>query len=129
MFHPLVYAHFAGGCFILLRLLHKGESLCCFRDSALVTYGGMLPSYPPSAPCASSFLQSLDILARKIVRLLTFATVSSCIRSLCWWMFHPLVYAHFAGGCFLLLCMLTLLVDISSSCVRSLCWWMFHPLE
>ena len=27
-----------------LRLLHKGESLCCFRDSALVTYGGMLPS-------------------------------------------------------------------------------------
>ena len=28
----------------LLRLLHKGESLCCFRDSASVTYGGMLPS-------------------------------------------------------------------------------------
>ena len=28
----------------ILRLLHKGESLCCFRDSALVTYGGMLPS-------------------------------------------------------------------------------------
>ena len=27
-----------------MRLLHKGESLCCFRDSALVTYGGMLPS-------------------------------------------------------------------------------------
>ena len=26
------------------RLLHKGESLCCFRDSALVTYVGMLPS-------------------------------------------------------------------------------------
>ena len=26
------------------RLLHKGESLCCFRDSASVTYGGMLPS-------------------------------------------------------------------------------------
>ena len=26
------------------RLLHKGESRCCFRDSALVTYGGMLPS-------------------------------------------------------------------------------------
>ncbi|KXB35750.1 hypothetical protein HMPREF1869_00919, partial [Bacteroidales bacterium KA00251] len=25
------------------RLLHKGESLCCLRDSALVTYGGMLP--------------------------------------------------------------------------------------
>ena len=29
------------------RLLHKGESLCCFRDSALVTYGGMLPSDLP----------------------------------------------------------------------------------
>ena len=28
----------------LQRLLHKGESLCCFRDSASVTYGGMLPS-------------------------------------------------------------------------------------
>ena len=26
------------------KLLHKGESLCCFRDSASVTYGGMLPS-------------------------------------------------------------------------------------
>ena len=26
------------------RLLHKGESLRCFRDSASVTYGGMLPS-------------------------------------------------------------------------------------
>ncbi|KXB34636.1 hypothetical protein HMPREF1869_01157 [Bacteroidales bacterium KA00251] len=24
--------------------MHKGESLCCFRDSALVTYGGVLPS-------------------------------------------------------------------------------------
>ena len=27
-----------------MRLLHKGESRCCFRDSASVTYGGMLPS-------------------------------------------------------------------------------------
>ena len=27
-----------------MRLLHKGESLCCFRGSASVTYGGMLPS-------------------------------------------------------------------------------------
>ena len=36
--------------FVPLILLHKGESLCCFRDSALVTYGGMLPSaLPPSA--------------------------------------------------------------------------------
>ena len=24
--------------------MHKGESLCCFRDSASVTYGCMLPS-------------------------------------------------------------------------------------
>ena len=29
---------------IYLRLLHKGASLCCFRDSASVTYRGMLPS-------------------------------------------------------------------------------------
>ena len=27
-----------------MRLLHKGESLCCFRDLASVTYGGMLLS-------------------------------------------------------------------------------------
>ena len=27
-----------------MRLLYKGESLCCFRDSASVTYVGMLPS-------------------------------------------------------------------------------------
>ena len=27
-----------------MGLLHKGESLCCFRDSTSVTYGGMLPS-------------------------------------------------------------------------------------
>ena len=27
-----------------MRLLHKGESLCCFRDSTSVTYVGMLPS-------------------------------------------------------------------------------------
>ena len=33
--------------FVPLILLHKGESLCCFRDSALVTYGGMLPSDLP----------------------------------------------------------------------------------
>ena len=33
----------------------------------------------PSAPCASSFLQSQDNLASKIVRLLTFATVSLCV--------------------------------------------------
>ena len=27
-----------------MRLLHKGESLYCFRDSTSITYGGMLPS-------------------------------------------------------------------------------------
>ena len=79
------------------RLLHKGESLCCFWDSASVTYGDCcikanrcvdfglrLRSHTevcslqtsPSAPCASSFLQSQDNLACKIVRLLTFATVT-----------------------------------------------------
>ena len=26
-----------------MRLLHKGASPCCFRDSASVTYGGVLP--------------------------------------------------------------------------------------
>ena len=31
----------------VMRLLHKGESLCCFRDSASVTYGCMLPSDLP----------------------------------------------------------------------------------
>ena len=31
-------------CKYKMRLLHKGEPLCCFRDSASVTYGGMLPS-------------------------------------------------------------------------------------
>ena len=81
----------------MMRLLHKGESLCCIRDSASVTYGDCcikanrgvafglrLRSHTevcslqtsPSAPCASSFLQSLDNLASKIVRLLTFTTVS-----------------------------------------------------
>ena len=33
----------------------------------------------PSASCASSFLQSQDNLASKIVRLLTYATVSLCV--------------------------------------------------
>ena len=32
------------GLYNIMRLLHKGESLCCFRDSASVTYGCMLPS-------------------------------------------------------------------------------------
>ena len=53
---------------------------------------------------------------------------SSCVCSLCWWMFLSLVYAHFASGYFLLLCTLTLLADISFSCVRSLCSWMFPSL-
>ncbi len=67
------------------------ESLRCFRSqrflhvylliafvSVLVTYFGVnFFQTSPSAPCASSFLQSQDNLASKIVRLLTFATVSS----------------------------------------------------
>ena len=40
--------------------LHKGESLCCFRDSASVTYGGMLPSG----------------LTLSVLRFILFATVS-----------------------------------------------------
>ncbi len=36
--------HYSLGRDRYLRLLHKGESLCCFRDSASVTYVGMLPS-------------------------------------------------------------------------------------
>ena len=63
--------------FICKRLLHKAN--CC------IAFGIRLRSHTevcslqtsPSAPCASSFLQSLDNLASKIVRLLTFATVST----------------------------------------------------
>ncbi|KXB34085.1 hypothetical protein HMPREF1869_01321 [Bacteroidales bacterium KA00251] len=40
----------------MLRLLHKGESLCCFRDSALSQYGGMLPS--DLTLCALRFILS-----------------------------------------------------------------------
>ena len=29
---------------IIMRLLHQGALLCCLRDSASVTYGGLLPS-------------------------------------------------------------------------------------
>ncbi|KXB33686.1 hypothetical protein HMPREF1869_01415 [Bacteroidales bacterium KA00251] len=39
-----------------MRLLHKGESLCCFRDSALSQYGGMLPS--DLTLCALRFILS-----------------------------------------------------------------------
>ena len=65
----------------------KGESKggdCCIKANRCVAFGLRLRSHTevcslqtsPSAPCASSFLQSLDNLASKIVRLLTFATVS-----------------------------------------------------
>ena len=57
---------------------------CCIKANRCVAFGIRLRSHTevcslqtsPSAPCASSFLQSLDNLACKIVRLLTFATVS-----------------------------------------------------
>ena len=56
----------------------------CIKANRCVAFGIRLWSHTevcslqtsPSAPCASSFLQSLDNLASKIVRLLTFATVS-----------------------------------------------------
>ena len=57
---------------------------CCIKANRCVAFGIRLWSHTevcflltsPSAPCASSFLQSLDNLASKIVRLLSFATVS-----------------------------------------------------
>ena len=57
---------------------------CCIKAHRCVAFGIRLRSHTevcglqasPSAPCASSFLQSLDNLACKIGRLLTFATVS-----------------------------------------------------
>ena len=55
----------------------------CIKANRGVAFGIRLRSHTevcslqtsPSVPCASSFLQSLDNLACKIVRLLTFATV------------------------------------------------------
>ncbi len=43
-----------------LRLLHEGDLLRCFRDSGSVTYASTLPAPSPSAPCISSFVQSLS---------------------------------------------------------------------
>ena len=63
--------------FCLLRLLHKGESLCCFRDSASVTYGGMLPS-DLTLSALRFILSAKPRQSCKIVRLLTLATVSYC---------------------------------------------------
>ena len=72
---------------------------CCIKANRCVAFGIRLRSHTvvcslqtsPSAPCASSFLQSLDNLASKIVRLLTlqqsqksllaFSTVSSGAKS------------------------------------------------
>ena len=42
------------------RLLHEGDLLRCFRDSVSVTYVSTLPSTSSSAPCISSFVQSLS---------------------------------------------------------------------
>ena len=60
---------------------------CCIKANRCVAFGIRLWSHTevfslqtsPSAPCASSFLQSLDNLTSKIVRPLTFATVSFCL--------------------------------------------------
>ena len=46
-----------------LRLLHEGDLLRCFRNSASVTYMSTLPSASSSAPCISSFVQSLSTFA------------------------------------------------------------------
>ena len=59
-----------------MRLLHKGESLCCFRDSASVTYGGMLPSDLTLSALRFILSAKSGQSCSKIVRLLTFATVS-----------------------------------------------------
>ena len=42
------------------RLLHEGDLLRCFRNSVSVTYVSTLPSTSSSAPCISSFVQSLS---------------------------------------------------------------------
>ena len=44
----------------LMRLLHEGDLRRCFRDSGSVTYVSTLPAPSPSAPCISSFGQSLS---------------------------------------------------------------------
>ena len=57
---------------------------CCIKATRCVAFGIRLRLHTdvcslqtsPSAPCASSFLQSQDNLSSKIVSLLTFATVS-----------------------------------------------------
>ena len=43
-----------------MRLLHEGDLLRCFRNSVSVTYVSTLPSTSSSAPCISSFVQSLS---------------------------------------------------------------------
>ena len=46
--------------YYILRLLHEGDLLRCFRNSVSVTYVSTLPSASSSAPCISSFVQSLS---------------------------------------------------------------------
>ena len=68
------------------KILSNNQLRRCIKANRCVAFGIRLRSHTdvcslqtsPSAPCASSFLQSQDNLASKIVRLLTFATVSSC---------------------------------------------------
>ena len=47
-------------CKGLMRLLHEGDLLRCFRNSVSVTYVSTLPSTSSLAPCISSFVQSLS---------------------------------------------------------------------
>ena len=58
------------------RLLHEGDLLRCFRNSASATYASALPSASSLAPCISSFVQSLrsvsythlDVYKRQLLR-------------------------------------------------------------
>ena len=48
------------------RLLHEGDLLRCFRNSVSVTYVSTPPLTSSSAPCNSSFAQSLSTLETNV---------------------------------------------------------------
>ena len=90
-----------GCCPVALSLSPNRD--CCIKANRCVAFGIRLRSHTevcslqtsPSAPCASSFLQSLDNLACKIVRLLTFATVSNSFQTIATWKmsnFHMAIF-------------------------------------
>ena len=54
----------------IMRQLHKSDLLRCFRNSGSVTYVSTLSSPSSSAPCISSFVQSLCRFAIKSARML-----------------------------------------------------------